>query len=251
MLKIDHLTISHQKDLQTLIKDLSLVVNHGDKLAIIGEEGTGKSTLIKAIVSPEHLTNYAILDGKIHNQFVNTAYLPQDLPTEDLEKTVSNFLFQDLDYNQFDFNLFYKMAELLQMSSQRLDSNQQLMRSLSGGEKIKCQLLKLLATDPDLLILDEPSSDLDLGSLKWLERFIHETDKTVIFISHDEALLEHTATAILHLELLKKRQEPRASYFQGDYNSYKTWRQVYVIKLRLLLQFLLDRSFLFFNKVIV
>lgn len=226
MLKIDHLTISHQKDLQTLIKDLSLIVNRGDKLAIIGEEGTGKSTLIKAIVSPEHLANYAILDGKIHNQFVNTAYLPQDLPTEDLEKTVSNFLFQDLDYNQFDFNLFYKMAELLQMSSQRLDSNQQLMRSLSGGEKIKCQLLKLLATDPDLLILDEPSSDLDLGSLKWLERFIHETDKTVIFISHDEALLEHTATAILHLELLKKRQEPRASYFQGDYNSYKTWRQV-------------------------
>lgn len=65
MLQINHLTITHLKDLTQLISDLNVIVNSGDKLAIIGEEGTGKSTLLKAILSPQLMTNYCILEGKL------------------------------------------------------------------------------------------------------------------------------------------------------------------------------------------
>lgn len=79
MLHIQDLTLTHQKDLQDLVKDLNVVVNSGDKLAIIGEEGTGKSSLIKAIIDVESISDYLDSQGKIINHFHNIAYLPQSL----------------------------------------------------------------------------------------------------------------------------------------------------------------------------
>lgn len=225
MLQINHLTITHLKDLTILIDDLSLVVNDGDKLAIIGEEGTGKSTLIKALLDPDSLQNYATMTGQIHSTFTQIGYLPQHLTNSQLAQSPAGFIYDDMDYTHFDFALFYQMAERLSFDSQHLDNDQICLAQLSGGEKLKLQLLKLLAYDPDLLVLDEPSSDLDLDSLIWLERFIQQIDKTVIFISHDEALLSHTATAILQLELVKKRSQARTSYFQGNYEDYKACRK--------------------------
>lgn len=224
MLTINHLTITHQKDLQTLIDDLSIVVNGGDKLALIGEEGTGKSTLIKAIYDTGLIADYCQQEGSITNHFNRMGYLPQNMTSSDLDRDLNDYLYHNIDYDSFDFNLFYKIAEQFGFDSFKFDDSQQTVRSLSGGEKIKLQLLKLLANDPDLLLFDEPSSDLDLESLEWLGSFIERTDKTVIFISHDEALLTRAASAILHLELVKKRQQARASYFQGNYEEYKTNR---------------------------
>ena len=86
-------------------------------------------------------------------------------------------------------------------------------------------MLKILTTDPDLLILDEPSSDLDLETLQWLENFIQRSEKAILFISHDESLLSRAATAILHLELLKKRTEPRATFYRGSYDQYRQERR--------------------------
>lgn len=225
MLSINNLTITHQKDLRELIKDLTLLVNAGDKLAIIGEEGTGKSTLIKAIVDKNLITSYAVLEGHITNQFHQIGYLPQNLTPQQLEQSVTEFLYSNLQYDQFDFNLFYKMADTFHLDLEQFEKDNQTMASLSGGEKLKIQLVKILALDPDLLILDEPSSDLDLESIKWLESFIRHSDKTILFISHDESLLAHAATAVLHLELLKKRTEAHATYFHGSYETYRTERK--------------------------
>lgn len=225
MLQLHHLTITHLKDLQTLIKNLNLVVNPGDKLAIIGEEGTGKSTLIQALLDPATIHSYAQLEGQVINHFSAIGYLAQQLPADLMEQTVTDFLYADMDYASFDFQLFWTTAARFGLDVEGFEENGQSLSSLSGGEKIKLQLLKLLASDPDLLILDEPSGDLDLDSLTWLEAFIRDTDKTVIFISHDEALLSQTATSILHLELLQKRREPRWTFYKGDYDSYKSDRQ--------------------------
>ncbi|MFV8210949.1 ATP-binding cassette domain-containing protein [Streptococcus pluranimalium] len=226
MLQIQHLTLTQQKDLQDLVKDLDLVVNKGDKLAIIGEEGTGKSSLIKAIIDPNAVTEYLKIQGKVINHFLHIGYLPQHLSTTQLNQSVTDFLYQDIDYSLFDFSVFYKMANRFHIDIERFESNHQTLASLSGGEKLKIQFLKMIAEDPDLLVLDEPSSDLDLESLNWLETFIAQSDKTIIFISHDEAFLEKTATAILHLELLKKRTTPRANYFKGNYKDYKEQRKL-------------------------
>lgn len=225
MLQLEKLTITHQKDLQDLVHNLDLVLNPGEKLAIIGEEGTGKSSLIKAIVAPEMLSSYAQLSGNITNHFHQFGYLPQALENEELQLTVMDFLYQDLDYGLFDFNLFYKYADQFGLDLEKFEANVQTMTSLSGGEKLKVQLLKILANDPDLLILDEPSSDLDLETLQWLENFIQQSDKAILFISHDESLLSLAATAILHLELLKKRTEPRATFYRGSYDQYRQERK--------------------------
>lgn len=225
MLQLQHLTITHQKDLKTLITNLHLVVNPGDKLAIIGEEGTGKSTLLATIFNPHLVSQYATIEGKINNQFSRMGYLPQQLGTSDLARSVSDFLYHDIDYSQFDFNFFYKMADQFQLPIEQFEEQNQQMSSLSGGEKLKIQLLKLLANQPDLLLFDEPSSDLDQETLIWLEHFIKNSSQAILFISHDETLLSQTATCILHLEILKKRTEARASYYKGDYASYKKERR--------------------------
>ncbi|MFC3932906.1 ATP-binding cassette domain-containing protein [Streptococcus dentapri] len=224
MLQINHLTITHLKDLTQLISDLNLVINSGDKLAIIGEEGTGKSTLLKAILSPKLIDNYSILEGKISNHFQKIGYLPQALSQKQEKMTVSEFLYDDLDYIGFDFNVFYQMAARLDLDIQTLESRNQNLNNLSGGAKLKLQLAKLAGENADLLLLDEPSSDLDAQAIDTLQAFIQSSDKTIIFISHDEALLEKTATAILHLELVKRRQLARASYFSGNYADYMTYR---------------------------
>ena len=104
MLQLEKLTITHQKDLQNLVRDLNLVLNPGEKLAIIGEEGTGKSSLIKAIVAPEMLASYAQLTGTITNHFHQVGYLPQTLEEENLQQLVTEFLYRDLDFGLFDFN---------------------------------------------------------------------------------------------------------------------------------------------------
>ena len=224
MLQLEKLTITHQKDLQNLVRDLNLVLNPGEKLAIIGEEGTGKSSLIKAIVAPEMLASYAQLTGTITNRFHQVGYLPQTLEEENLQQLVTEFLYRDLDFGLFDFNLFYSYADQFGLDLDTFEAQNQTLSSLSGGERLKVQLLKILATDPDLLILDEPSSDLDLETLQWLENFIQQSDKAILFISHDESLLARAATAILHLELLKKRTEPRATFYRGSYDQYRQER---------------------------
>lgn len=219
MLKINQLTISHIKDSKPIIADLNLIIKPGEKLAIIGEEGTGKSTLLQAIANSQTLTNYATLQGQIDNRFKKIAYLPQSLAENEKRQTISDFLYKDIN-PFFNYNAFYQMSALLHLDLSTLEKKNQSLISLSGGERIKLQLAKLTGQDPDLFLLDEPSSDLDIESQDILKQFIQKTDKTVIFISHDEVMLKDTATAILHLELIRHRQIPRACYFHGNYHDY-------------------------------
>ncbi|WP_205401696.1 ATP-binding cassette domain-containing protein [Streptococcus lutetiensis] len=224
MLEINQLSIHHLKDSKPIITDLHLIVNPGEKLAIIGEEGTGKSSLLKTIVSPKLIASYAEYTGQIRSQFKKIDYLPQSLSRKESDQTVSDFLYKNIDY-LFNYTAFYQMAAKLGLDLATLEEKNQTLSCLSGGEKLKFQLSKLTGQEADLLLLDEPSSDLDIDSQVVLKKFIQESNKTIIFISHDEAMLEDTATAILHLELLKHRQLPRDSYFQGKYHDYLKQRQ--------------------------
>ncbi|MFS9438015.1 ATP-binding cassette domain-containing protein [Streptococcus sobrinus] len=225
MLQMQDLTIVQDKDLHTLIEKLNVTINIGDKVAIIGEEGTGKSTLLQYIYHPEMIVSYASVTGKIVNHFKSMAYLPQILPKEDSQLSISDYLYKDIDYNLFDFNLLYQLATTLHFDSQRFADVDQTVAQLSGGEKIKLQLLKLLAQQPDLLLLDEPSSDLDMETMNWLEKFIAESPLTIIFISHDETLLSKTATHIIHLEQVKKGNQARSTSKALDYKTYINQRQ--------------------------
>ncbi|MFR4698408.1 MAG: ABC transporter ATP-binding protein, partial [Streptococcus salivarius] len=105
-----------------------------------------------------------------------------------------------------DYATLYRLADELHFDSERLASSQ-LIASLSGGEKLKIQLIRELARPHDIIFLDEPSNDMDLTTMTWLKDFIKHSDKTIVYISHDEDLLSQTADTIIHLELLKRRRQ--------------------------------------------
>ena len=95
------------------------------------------------------------------------------------------------------------LAGKLGLSVEMLYSDQR-VGTLSGGEKVKLQIIRILCRRPDVLLLDEPSNDIDLETLEWLERFVNQWEGAVLFISHDETFLERTANRIIHLEMLKE-----------------------------------------------
>ncbi|WP_270774417.1 ATP-binding cassette domain-containing protein [Streptococcus anginosus] len=223
MLQIRHLTITHLKDLKDLVSDLSLTVNAGDKVGIIGEEGNGKSTLLKLLMNDTLVSDYVSYRGEIQKSYSHYAYLPQTLPKNERRLSLNDYFFGDLDVD-LDYSKLYRFAQELHFDSERFTS-QQTIASLSGGELLKIQLLKILSTDWDLLFLDEPSNDLDINTLIWLENFLQNTPQTVMFVSHDESLLGHTATKIVHLELVKKKQETRTTVRNLDYENYSQQRQ--------------------------
>lgn len=223
MLQIRHLTITHLKDLKDLVNDLSLTVNAGDKVGIIGEEGNGKSTLLKLLMNDALVSDYVSYRGEIQKSYNRYAYLPQTLLENERKLSLNDYFFGDLEVD-LDYNKLYRFAQELKFDSQRFTS-QQTIASLSGGELLKIQLLKILSTNWDILFLDEPSNDLDTDTLIWLENFLQNTPQTVMFVSHDESLLGHTATKIVHLELVKKKQEARTTVRNLDYENYSQQRQ--------------------------
>ena len=92
MLQVKNLNIYHKKDLRPLATDLSFTVNDGDRAAIIGEEGNGKSTLLKLLYDPALVEDYAEYDGEIIKNNIVCGYLPQELSPQDRAKTVYAFL---------------------------------------------------------------------------------------------------------------------------------------------------------------
>ncbi len=197
-----------------LIKNLSITLNKGDKLAIIGEEGNGKSTLLKAILG---ICEYATINGNINFHNNKVGYLEQTVNNSDLTKKVFDFIFKDnTDYYNKIRNL-YKYLEILKLNDIILD---QTINTLSGGEKVKIRLLKLLLDEVDIYLLDEPTNDLDIETLEWLEDFINNTNKPIIYISHDETLLSNTANMILHLEQIKRKTDCRHTLLKIDYETY-------------------------------
>lgn len=223
MLQIRHLTITHLKDLKDLVSDLSLTVNAGDKVGIIGEEGNGKSTLLKLLMNDTLVSDYVSYRGKIQKSYSHYAYLPQSLPKNERRLSLNDYFFGDLDVD-LDYSKLYRFAQELHFDSERFTS-QQTIATLSGGETLKVQLLKILSTNWDILFLDEPSNDLDIDTMIWLENFLQNTPQTVMFVSHDESLLSHAATKIVHLELVKKKQEAKTTVRNLDYENYSQQRQ--------------------------
>ena len=95
MLQIKNLTITHKKDFRVILQDFSCVLNEGDKAVMIGEEGNGKSTLLKWIYDHEMVEDYVEAEGERIVNKERLAYLPQELPTQDKKKTVCEFFMEE------------------------------------------------------------------------------------------------------------------------------------------------------------
>jgi len=219
MLQIKNLDIVHKKDLRKLVSGLSFTLQDGDKAAIIGEEGNGKSTLLKLIYDEGTITDYAEYSGEIIKNHCILGYLGQELGRGERKKSVYGFLSQEPKFLESDPKELAMYAKKLQVPFSLLYGEQQ-MDTLSGGEKIKVCLIRILCRKPDVLLLDEPSNDIDINTLQWLEEFILAWKGAVLYISHDEMLLERTANKMIHLEQMKKKKEARNTVKALDYGAY-------------------------------
>lgn len=224
MLQVKNLNLYHRKDLHPLVENLSFVLNDGDKAAIIGEEGNGKSTLLKLLYDSSLVETYVEYNGEIIKNNEVIGYLAQELPEDDGRKTVYEFLCEGAGFLEADYRALTDWSRQLGLSVDLLYSETR-MDVLSGGEKVKVQLLRILAAQPGVLLLDEPSNDLDLDTLKWLEKFINDSQVPVLYISHDETLLENTANMIVHLEQIRRKTGSRCTVLRTDYRTYVKRRQ--------------------------
>lgn len=217
MMKLTNISLIEEKTGRSLISGLDLVINQNSKLAIIGEEGNGKSSLLHVIRNREDLIPYLQVEGKIDSTYQTIGYLNQSLDAENSDLIVAD-LFEEVTWD----NLLIEAMEAFQIDN--LFSTQR-YADLSGGEKLKYQLLAILATNPEILLLDEPTNNLDLNGIEWLETFIKQLSIPVIFVSHDEAFIQATANELLHLELTKKNQVPLYTLSKDDFYTYKEKRE--------------------------
>lgn len=233
MLQIKDLTIETLTG-KTLISGLNLVLNKGDKIAIVGEEGNGKSTLLKAIHNPTEVEKYCHITGNISKNNLEIGYLEQSLNPNWNKYHIHEYFLKSNPREQIKYGKYEILKDIakelsrLGISPDILQS-ERLVDTLSGGEKVKIQIVKLLVQKPDVLLLDEPTNDLDIETLEWLEDFIVNSRIPILFISHDETLLERTANTVLHMEYVKTKGKARHTLYKGEYNSYVQEREREII----------------------
>ena len=224
MLKIQNLTITYRRDGRVLADHFNLILGSLDKAVLIGEEGNGKSTLLKWIHDPALIDDYADAEGICVKEKEKTGWLPQQLTSEDENKTIYEYFLEEPLFSECGQRELGQMAASIHIPDDIFYSDQ-IMKTLSGGEKVKVQMARILLSQPTVLLLDEPSNDLDIETLEWLGEFIMTCQQAVLFISHDEVLISHTANRIIHMELLHRKTRSRITQAAMDYEDYMAQRE--------------------------
>ncbi|WPP69696.1 ATP-binding cassette domain-containing protein [Acinetobacter pittii] len=184
---IEHLSVSY--DDKPLIKDFSILVMRGDRIGLVGDNGVGKTTLIKAILGEiEH-------GGSVKTGTqLEVAYFDQLRNALDLEKTVMANVSEGSDFVDVNGNRrhIYSYLQDFLFSPERARTP---VKALSGGERNRILLAKLLLKPSNLIVMDEPTNDLDMVTLELLEEMLSEYKGTLLLISHDRAFMDNVVTS--------------------------------------------------------
>jgi ATP-binding cassette subfamily F protein uup len=210
-----------------LLNHANLAIEPGERIALLGRNGTGKSSLLKCIAGLIQLD-----DGELSRiQNLRWAYLSQEVPTTvtaSVFDTIAEGLgeigrklseFQHISHalsEHHDEKLLDKMGriqhELDELGAWKLNQRvttmltrmnldgQAMMNHLSGGLRRRVWLARELISEPDLLLLDEPTNHLDITNIEWMEEFLHSYKGTLLFISHDRAFVQRLANRIVELD---------------------------------------------------
>ena len=219
MMQIKKLTLTHKKDLRVILEDFQLVLNDGDKAVIIGEEGNGKSTLLKWMYDPALTEDYIESTGERIIGKERLGYLPQELPEAEKTKTVYEYFYEKEKFWDQTPKDLAVLARKFGLTEEFFYRDQQ-MSELSGGEKVKAQMMRLLMEDATVLLLDEPSNDIDLATLELLEKLIRECENIFVFISHYETLIENTANIVILIEQIVRKTKSRYTVAKLPYRTY-------------------------------
>ena len=180
--------ISKSYRAEGLFSDVDLTINSNDRISIVGANGIGKSALLKIIIGIEEQDEGSITK----NKNLKIGYLPQETHWKFLENTLLQEIYSN-NAKEIDMDSHrYKglVENLLESFGFLEESWQRKIKTLSGGERTKLALAKILMLKPNLLILDEPTNHLDLRTIEWLEQFLLNWDKTILCVSHDRLFLD-------------------------------------------------------------
>ena len=197
----------HAYNSDILFLGANLTIERGDRIAILGANGAGKSTLLRMIMGMEEFDEGEVEIGK-HN--VMPGYFEQNQAEAlDMDKTVINTIHDEVPD--------WKNEQVRTLLGQFLFSGETAFKkvaALSGGEKARLALAKMLLTSANLLILDEPTNHLDIPAKEMLEEALQHYDGTVVIVSHDRYFISQAATKIVEI------RDGELIIYQGDYHYY-------------------------------
>lgn len=180
---------------KVILRDLSFTLQRGDKVALVGPNGCGKSTLIKVMLGQQEVSAAKLKFGTN----LEVAYFDQHRAQLDPDASVADNIGdgrQDITYQGRSRHILSYLQDFLFSPKQARTP----VRALSGGERNRALLAKLFLQPSNLLILDEPTNDLDIDTLELLEQIISSYEGTVILVSHDREFVDNTATSVLLFE---------------------------------------------------
>ena len=237
-----------------IFKDLDLIVDRGERLGLIGDNGAGKSTIFKLLlgqITPDmgtvainkgtkigHLMQDPVFDHantvmdeaelafeklhKLAHQLRDLEHEMAEVQDEALEKVLEKYTQVQHD---FDLNGGYAWQHKLEAVMLGIglgrETWEQRVGTLSGGQRSRLALAKILIAEPDLLLLDEPTNHLDLAAIEWLEDYMVNYDGAAIIISHDRYLLDRLATRIAWLT------RSQINSYPGNYSAFETQRELH------------------------
>lgn len=202
VLKLEN--VEKKFDQKVIFKDANLTLNYGEKVALIGKNGSGKSTLIKMILGQD--TNF---QGELKlGTSIKIGYISQNIIFEDNEKTVLDYFLEGNNLSETEARS--KLAKY----GFRQENAFKRIGKLSGGEKVRIILMKLIQRDINFLILDEPTNHIDIDTREILEEALKEYKGTVLFVSHDRFFINAIANRVLNIEDYKIK-----SYY-GNYDDF-------------------------------
>jgi len=175
-----------------LLEEVSLQIEQGESVGLLGRNGMGKSTLLKLVNGDIYPQSGAVS----RQQNLRTAYLPQEVPA-DVSGKVFDIVAGGLDNDEHHWQGQLQVEQVI--SRMQLDANMR-FEILSAGMKRRVMLARGLVRDPELLLLDEPTNHLDIASIDWLEDFLKRWNGTLLFVTHDRVFLQKLTTRIVELD---------------------------------------------------
>ena len=198
-MQIKKLTLTHKKDLRVILEDFQLVLNDGDKAVIIGEEGNGKSTLLKWMYDPALTEDYIESTGERIIGKERLGYLPQELPEAEKTKTVYEYFYEKEKFWDQTPKDLAVLARKFGLTEEFFYRDQQ-MSELSGGEKVRVMLSRMMLSGANFLMLDQPTNHLDLESITAVNNALINFPGNVLFTSQDHQFITTIADRIIEIK---------------------------------------------------
>ena len=197
---------------RTVIRDFSATILRGDKVGLIGPNGAGKTTLLKVILGELTPTSGTVRQGSK----ISVAYFDQMRDQLDLDATLEDFISPGSEWIEIGSKRTHVKSYLSDFLFSPARANAP-VRTLSGGERNRLLLARLFARPANVLVLDEPTNDLDIDTLELLEDLLQQYDGTVFLVSHDRRFLDNVVTSTLVFE-----GEGRWREYVGDVQDWLT-----------------------------